>query len=67
MHNKKDQTQNLHKQWEVHITKNQQQQNQHQHIFVAIDHEIISTAILLPSPDSRWVVVSYKRKYVYEA
>ena len=26
-------------------------------------HEIISTAILLPSADSRRVVVSYKRKY----
>ena len=31
-----------------------------------IDHEIISTAILLPSTDSRGVVVSYKRKYVHE-
>ena len=31
------------------------------HTFVEIDHEIISTAILLPSPDSR----SYKRKYVH--
>ena len=31
-----------------------------------IDHEIISTAILLPSAYSRWVVVSYKRKYVHE-
>ena len=30
------------------------------------DHEIISTAILLPSTDSRRVVVSYKRKYVQE-
>ena len=37
------------------------------HTFVEIDHEIISTAILLPSADSRRVVVSYKRKYVYEA
>ena len=36
------------------------------HIFVKIDHEIISTAILLPSTDSRRVVVSYKRKYVQE-
>ena len=34
--------------------------------FMEIDHEIISTAILLPSPDSRRVVVSYKRKYVHE-
>ena len=34
--------------------------------FVEIDHEIISTAILLPSADSRRVVVSYKRKYVHE-
>ena len=33
------------------------------HTFVKIDHEIISTAILLPSPDSKRVVVSYKRKY----
>ena len=31
-----------------------------------INHEIISTAILLPSADSRRVVVSYKRKYVHE-
>ena len=31
-----------------------------------IDHEIISTTILLPSTDSRRVVVSYKRKYVQE-
>ena len=36
------------------------------HTFVEIDHEIISTAILLPSTDSRRVVVSYKRKYVYK-
>ena len=28
--------------------------------------EIISTAILLPSADSREVVVSYKQKYVHE-
>ena len=34
------------------------------HTFVEIDHEIISTVILLPSADSRRVVVSYKRKYV---
>ena len=34
--------------------------------FVEIDHEIISTAILLPSADSRRVVVSYKGKYVHE-
>ena len=31
-----------------------------------IDHEIISSAILLPSADSRRVVVSYKRKYVHK-
>ena len=36
------------------------------HTFVEIDHEIISTAILLPFPDSRRVVVSNKRKYVYK-
>ena len=30
------------------------------HTLVEIDHEIISTAILLPSADSRRVVVSYK-------
>ena len=36
------------------------------HTFVKIDHEIISTAILLPSADSRRVVVSYKQKYVHE-
>ena len=31
-----------------------------------IDHEIFSTAILLPSADSRRVVVIYKGKYVHE-
>ena len=36
------------------------------HTFAEIDHEIISTVILLPSADLRWVVVSYKRKYVHE-
>ena len=36
------------------------------HTFVEMDHEIISRAILLPFPDSRRVVVSYKRKYVHE-
>ena len=36
------------------------------HAFVETDHEIISMAILLPSADSRRVVVSYKRKYVYK-
>ena len=36
------------------------------HTFVDIDQEIISRAILLPSADSRRVVVSYKRKYVHE-
>ena len=30
------------------------------HTFAEIDHKIISTAILLSSPDSRTVVVSYK-------
>ena len=30
------------------------------------DHEIISMAILLPSFDTRRVVVKYKRKYVHE-
>ena len=36
------------------------------HTFVEIDHEIIITAILLPSADSRRVLVSYKRKNVQE-
>ena len=36
------------------------------HTFVEIDREIISTVILLPSADSRRVVVSYKGKYVHE-
>ena len=36
------------------------------YLFKEIDHEIISTTILLPSTDSRRVVVSYKRKYVHE-
>ena len=35
-------------------------------ILVEIDHELISTAILLPSADSRKVVVSYKQEYVHE-
>ena len=35
------------------------------HTFVEIDHEIISVAIL-PSANSRRVVVSYKRKYVHQ-
>ena len=30
------------------------------HTFAEIDPDIISMTILLPSPDSRWVVVSYK-------
>ena len=34
--------------------------------FVEIDYEIISTAFLLPSADSRRVFVSYKRKYVHK-
>ena len=36
------------------------------HTFVEIDHEIISTDILLSSANSRRVVVSYRRKYVHE-
>ena len=37
------------------------------HTFVEIDHEIISTVILLlPLLHSRRVVVSYKRKYVHK-
>ena len=36
------------------------------HTFVEIEHEIISTDILLLSADSRRVVVSYKRKYVHK-
>ena len=36
------------------------------HTHVEIDHEIISTTILLHSADSRRVVVSYKQKYVHE-
>ena len=34
--------------------------------FLEIDHETISMAILLPSADSKRVVVSYKRNYVHE-
>ena len=34
--------------------------------FVEINLEIISMAILLPSADSRRVVVSYKHKYVHK-
>ena len=36
------------------------------HSCIEIDHEITSTAILLPSSDSRRVVVSYKQKYVHK-
>ena len=36
------------------------------HTFVEIDHEKISTVILLPSAHSTRVVVSYKRNYVHE-
>ena len=37
------------------------------HTFVEIDHEIISTVILLPPAESfKRIVVSYKRKYVHE-
>ena len=36
------------------------------HTFVEIDHKIISMAILLPSADSRRVVVSYKQNYEQE-
>ena len=36
------------------------------HTLVEIDHEIISTVILLPSADSRRAVVSNKQKYVQE-
>ena len=36
------------------------------HTLAEIDHEIVSTAILLPSTDSRRLVVSCKRKYVHE-
>ena len=36
------------------------------HTFAEIDCEIISTSILLPSADSRRVVVSYKGKYVHK-
>ena len=36
------------------------------HTFVEIDHEIISTFILLPSADSRRAFVGYKLKYEHE-
>ena len=36
------------------------------HTFAEIDHEIISTAIFLPSVDSRRVFVSYKGMYVHK-
>ena len=36
------------------------------HTFMEIDHEIITTAILFPSADSRRVVVIYKQKYVHK-
>ena len=36
------------------------------HTFVEIDHEIISTPILITSADSRRVAVRYKQNYVHE-
>ena len=37
------------------------------HTFVEVDHEIISTVILLPSAESfKKGCVSYKREYVHE-
>ena len=36
------------------------------HTFSEIYHEIISTTIVLPSADSRRVVVSYKQKYEHK-
>ena len=36
------------------------------HTFVKTGHEITSKAILLPSPDSRRIIVSNKRKYVHK-
>ena len=36
------------------------------HTFAEIDREVISSAFLLPSADSRRVVVSYKPKYVHD-
>ena len=36
------------------------------HTFAEIGYKLISTAILLPSTDSRKVVVIYKQKYVHE-
>ena len=36
------------------------------HTFAETDYEIVSTAILRPSADSKRVVVSYKWKYVHE-
>ena len=36
------------------------------HTCVEIDPEIISTTILLPSANSRTVVVSYKQKYLHK-
>ena len=38
----------------------------HTLIWSPVDHGISSTAILLPSADSRRVVVSYKQNYVDE-
>ena len=32
--------------------------------FMEIDHELISTAILLPSANSRRVALSYKQNYI---
>ena len=36
------------------------------HTFMEINHEIISSAILLPSADSRRVILSFKHEYVHK-
>ena len=36
------------------------------HNFMEIDHEVISMIILLPTADSRRLVVSYKQKYAHK-
>ena len=36
------------------------------HTLLETDHDIISTIVLLPSADSRRVVVSYKRNFVHK-
>ena len=50
----------------LHVNQKSDYDDDMYHTFMEIDHEIISTAVLVPSTDSRTFFVSYKRKSVHE-